>query len=370
MNQGQTISYKAWVELDGFAEEMQVVFDGAGIRFDSLFSVRSCSYAEITEILFENYAVHVRGENLFAKCSRMGREGEWFYRELGEAYNRKVSQAFGVTASPGFETKGTYEYEGRNGKADIKVFEDGICILPANLEGRRIPFAFINGLQKEDYAVTLHLVTGEAYKFSMMGRNFELFLKKVTECIRAEKEKNRFLAKPVTEELRKRVLASKMKPYFQMLGSLGKQEKIYIAAKELKEEELQVLLSNMEHVEELSAEEREALRWRVWTVVPSADEKKAIVEFAFPEEATATYVFDVEEEWHTFVITLNRGLEAAGFGREAIYLSEEELKKKENGRMLVDRTPALQALRKKYLQRVIHNSPESWKKRIKEILEG
>ena len=105
----------------------------------------------------------------------------------------------------------------------------------------------------------------------------------------------------------------------------------------------------------------------LWIVSPKANAKggMAALEMAVSEDVSAaTYVYAFSGGWESFYLRLNHAIEAIDFHREVIFLSEEELNKKENAlyKMAVRRTPALALLRKCFSSRVIHASLDSWKR--------
>ena len=146
--------------------------------------------ARINQFQFENYRVRIESDIQTMECSKMGQQCEWFYNELKDFYNQRVLKAFGVSGNMEFETNGFCFFDGWKGRSTIRIYEDCICILPPNMYGRRLPFAFINGMKREDYVVSLRLSSGEIYQFSMMGRDFDPFVQEVMTHIRAQKEEN------------------------------------------------------------------------------------------------------------------------------------------------------------------------------------
>lgn len=105
----------------------------------------------------------------------------------------------------------------------------------------------------------------------------------------------------------------------------------------------------------------------LWMLVPDKEKRIAAVELSLAEnEAAATYVYRIPGAWEEFAIRIDRALEAGGFDRQLIQLSEEQLRKPENleKRMLIKRTPALDLLRKQFAGRAIHTSMDRWKKDI------
>ena len=176
-----------------------------------------------------------------------------------------------------------------------------------------------------------------------------------------------------------RIKGGKMAASWSVLTEFCDEEKIAVGLQRLSDEELEKLKEDMaakaeaEGVEftELTPEQEEALRWTVWTAVPSKDEKIAVVELAAPNEAAATYVYRIETGWPAFLTDLNRAMEATGFNREVITLTEMQLQEGEHkkDRMLIQRTPALNDIRKAYAGKVIHRSQESWKEGIRKYLK-
>ena len=59
------------------------------------------------------------------------------------------------------------------------------------------------------------------------------------------------------------------------------------------------------------------------------------------------------------------------FRREPIYLSDDKLKQPQYAayRFAIGKLPALQSLRQLFIGRVIHSSPEQWKKDAAELLK-
>jgi PHD/YefM family antitoxin component YafN of YafNO toxin-antitoxin module len=107
-----------------------------------------------------------------------------------------------------------------------------------------------------------------------------------------------------------------------------------------------------------------------WMIVPSPDGRYATVEFA--EANTATFVYRTNGNFQAFAVYLNRAMEAISFKREVIRLTDEELLRPENVShlMAAKRTASLQFIRNNFVARVIHSSPESWKRKIIEIWES
>ena len=105
----------------------------------------------------------------------------------------------------------------------------------------------------------------------------------------------------------------------------------------------------------------------LWLIAPSPNGQYAAVEFA--EADSATFVYKTGGDFISFARQLNRALEALGFKREVIRLSDDELRKSENADyyMASKRTAALQFVRKNFADRAIHSIAESWKRKLTDL---
>ena len=102
----------------------------------------------------------------------------------------------------------------------------------------------------------------------------------------------------------------------------------------------------------------------LWMIAPSPDGRLAVVEFA--EANSATFVYRTGGDFAAFARQLNKALEAISFKREVIRLSYDELRKPENAiyYMAAKRTVALQFVRANFVGRIVHSSPETWKRNL------
>jgi hypothetical protein len=132
----------------------------------------------------------------------------------------------------------------------------------------------------------------------------------------------------------------------------------------------------------------------IWFLVPIFSVDNTQPGNAIAMEATAvegsgkaTYFFKItdpgiykncknQEELQTVVDKslkqLNRDLITVNFRREPIYLTDEQLNSTTYVayRRAVSKVPALQELRRLFIGRVIHNSPEQWKEGVTQLLKS
>lgn len=407
--------YSGTVKSSSLSGEAKLFIGKDGLSVDALFDEIALPYAEIESITLENYAIHIRAGGEDLQISQMGSNCDWFHRELYEGFNRKVQTVLRAKGTLLIETKGRYNYDNNRGEAYIRVFNDCLCILPPNKDGRRIPLTFVSAMKSEDYALSIMLTTGEHYEFSMLGYDLDPLEKTIAGAIRKLREKNAAfvsqldsaldfakisqaarqlpegIAVPLAElsktlsslssVLEKKANNSKMSGTYPVLKTICYDEKLCIGIRALPEEEVKALKQELPEIPaqnagdgvaslELTPEQEDALRWIIWVAIPSKDERTAVVEFAFPNEQAATYIFKLNSTFEHFLPLLNRAMEATGLQREVVSLSDEEILKNQHAdkRMLLERTPALQKLRQCFAGKAIHRSMDSWKNNVLEHL--
>ena len=351
----------------------------------TLFDQYAIPYTDITSFEIANYQLVVRTEQYVLKALRLGNDLTPFCLQLSEKYNKKVLKAFFIDESPLFETQGGYRYTdgsgSAEGQADIKLYERCLCILPPNDGGRRIPLCFVRALEKGNFSHKLTLDTGETYELMRLGYDTDPFETKLSQCLYTVRQNAVSAALSVDNslgtmqsaqiaKLMPEGVAAPMGALALISPSFSKaiEEKIgnsrasetYIHFKEICDPK-EILVGTKSY---LAGEDQKDVLWIVAPKV-KGDGGMAAVEMALSEDlAAATFVYRFQGEWEAFYKRLNHAIEAVNFRREVISLSDEDLNRKENAlyKMAVKRTAALQFLRKCYAGRVIHATPESWKR--------
>ncbi len=398
-------AYTGQIESFAASGEVNLLIGEDGLVCDGLFSQVFIPYKDMESIRFRDYAVYISAKGEIYRIFYMGQETEWFYNHLLEGYNAKVLSVLRADGTPALETHGVCAYEGRNMQADVKAYSDCVCLLPADSFGRRYPYVFMNGMKNEGYALSVSLSTGEKCTFSMLGYDLEPLERIVTERLREmRKETMAFLselcsalrmpdltaaarllpegiAAPLKslpamlgKTLEDKAKNSKMGAFYNRLLSLGDQCELAIGIKALPEEVverlkealLEKLSANAEGEVTLTAKQEDALKWIVFAVIPSPDGKYAIVEFAFPDEDAATYVFRTDGSFTRFLPQLNRALEASEMRREVFSSPEQKLS--DEAKMLIERTPAINQIREQYVGKAVHRSLKSWEEGILSLL--
>ena len=370
----------------------------------SAFDTAAISYADIQSIEFRDWAAHIQTDHGPVKISRMGRSGDPFYDELCAAYNKKVLAALFVGGAPLIETRGEYRIEenGRTlfGRAVLQVYDNCVCILPPGEDARRIPLCFLSDMQQVGFELTLTLDTGERYSMIRLGRDTDPFEAHITKQLRKMRDKTSAMVRQIDPSLSTMQAAAIAKlvpegaaaPLGQLTAiapSFAKALEAKIAGSRAAESyaafrELcgpaQICLglkkqfgwgtqesSQEEENQEPEAGDGQQDDLMLWMIAPGRDGHTAAVEFAVGEgESAATFIYRFDCGWDAFWHSLNRALEAIAFKREVIRLGDQELLQPQYDayKMAVRRNVSLQYVRGCFAGRVVHASPERWKREI------
>lgn len=406
--------FEGFVECPLFSEKAKITVGSDGLLITSRFDQLPILYGEIRAFVLRDSWVELRAAEGTVAFSRMGQNAQWLYEKLFVAYNKEVKKALLVEGNPGFEAEGDYiaEEDGmtRQGHGMIRLYEDCLLLLPPDENARRIPLCFLTSMEKGDFSLVLALSTGERYTLRGLGRELDNLDRLLTGNLRALRERTMTFHKelapnlgskqaamaaklmplgtvadlkklsstapPLTDALEGKIKESRMAQTYPWLYDLcgGAGLAVGILPPKKKPEEAQTALgitSGMtptqmkipteQPVGEAEPEESKPI---LWVIASDREKHIAAVELELADdEASATYLYRVEGEWESFARQIGRALEATGFLREVILLSDEKLHSPEHlaDAMLVKRTPALGLLRSLFAGRAIHSSPSRWK---------
>ncbi|MCL1979124.1 MAG: hypothetical protein FWG60_03080 [Methanomassiliicoccaceae archaeon] len=385
-----------------------------------LFDVAEIPYSRVNALEFENYNITARTDDGDYTFSRMGSWATPFFEALRDAYNKAVLRAFFVRGNPMFTATGDYRFTENgvtvnNGKAPIHVYDTCVVALPPNSNARRIPLCFVTGMDKKDVEVTLTLNNGDSYAFSKLGYETAGFAERVENNIRALREKTieavteidptltasqaSQVSKLLTEGVAapmgqlaaisssfsaavdKKLAQTRAADSYRTLKEMCDPSQIWVGLKknDIRQDggdgpdgplvEPDAPEESMP-VDEGGAADAAPDPYLFWMIAPSPDGQHTAVEFAVkPGESAATFVYRTGGNVLVSASHLNRALEAISFKREVIRLTEEELLKPENIDyfMAAKRTASLKYVRANFVARVIHSSPEAWKRKLTEL---
>ena len=373
-------------------------------------------YRDIIQLLKSAYKINI---NLVSEekltISNLGFKFEDFFRTFSNLNNEVILKDLlmnetihksGVFADLGYA--GADKSEKAMGQCELRIYETGAVIISSEGNFIRIPYNDLARIHVDNYKLILDTDYDDSYVFSKMGKELDVCFKLLNDLIKALSVKTqlslqellpvfdssiiRKIAKLMKDGRAARhmdidaiypgiwaVLENKLdefgvKEEYQYLSSLGQAGRICIGMK-------RGLMGD------LTAE-------YIWFLVPIYNLDGTQPGNAIAMEATAmegngkaTYCFKItdpkiyrnfksEEELQVAVDKslkqLNRDLITINFRREPIYLTDAQLKSTTYVayRRAVSKVPALQELRRLFIGRVIHNSPEQWKEAITQLLKS
>ena len=400
-----SITYAAQVRSSILSGDVKIAIGMNSFTVNGLFDIVEMPYARIDSIAFDNYIVNVRTDDGDLWFSKMGQWAQPFFDALCASYGKAVLRSFFISGGPAMEAKGDYRFTENgvtvSGKAKFSVYEDCIVALPPNGDARRIPLCFVSGMEKGEFELTLN-VNGpdgvDRYTISKLGYDTDLFAAAVEKQIRALQERTLTMMKEFDPSLSPTQASqiSKLIPngVASPIGQISSVAPSFRNAVETKISKTHAAESyavfkelcgpdniwmgfkkknpgdQKEQPTEDTPEEEKESDILCWMIAPSPDGRYATVEFAEPN--TATFVYRTDGDVRGCASKINRSLEAISFKREAIRLTDEELLLPENAdyHMAAERWPPLRFIRSKFHARIIHSSPETWKRKLTEIWDS
>jgi hypothetical protein len=342
----------------------------------------------------------------------LGRDYENFQRELAERRRDLTLSDLLMEESLLMEgMHASYRYlnaggaEKHAGKCELRLYRTAMIMVPELNLPVRLPYSDIANVLHEAYRLDLRTERDEEFVFEQLGRDIDPLHRGLLEQIHALELAAQALVKqmmpsadlsaiPRLAALLKEGRAAKRSDIETLGASLWSELEQHFLASDAADE--YTYLKSLGQTQDICIGIKCGLRAEdseyMWFMVPifSADTSKpgnTVIMEALSTEGTgrATYAFrmasrqeypalDSITELHTrmgkFIRDVNRALIAINFRREPIYLTNEMLLRPqyESYRFSIARIPELQTLRRLYIGRVIHNTPEQWKADIMDLL--
>lgn len=373
------------------------------------------SYRDILDISEGDYKVRLTlssKEDLL--LSNLGYRYEDFLRVLSKLRNEVLLgdmlmqenlRRFGVEAEFVYWDESGKESGG--GKCEPRLYETALVVIPERGYFIRIPYSDLLEISEEDHSLILTTEYGQKVVLSMMGNQFDPFVKMLStlnnelqlkvqshlkeilpgfdplvirkaarfmkEGRAAKRSDIESISPDLWIELEKRLEVAGIKEGYDFLKALSQQEKICVGLK-------RGLLGDLtgEYIWFLIP---------IYSVLPDEPGNAIAMEATAGEGGgKATYFFrivsrkdypefkEIEElhkEADDLIKRINRCMRDINFRREPIYLSDGRLEEPQylNYRFAVQRLPGLQTLRHLFIGRVIHASPEQWKRDVMDLLK-
>ncbi|MDO9027439.1 MAG: hypothetical protein Q7U68_01050, partial [Candidatus Roizmanbacteria bacterium] len=297
--------------------------------------------------------------------------------------------------------------EKQRGKCEPRLYETALVVIPEKGELVRIPYSDILEIRDVDFTLAIATDFGEKFVFSKMGRQFDSITKTLSGLINelslnvqsslkellpksdpsiirraarlmkegkaARRSNIESISHELWAELEKKLEVAGIKEEYDLLKSLAQKERMCIGLK-------RGLLGD------LTGE-------YIWFLIPiySTNQKEpgnavAMESISGEGGGKATYFFrivsrkdypnfksieDLHREVDNFIKRMNRCMLAINFRREPIYLPDERLEEPQYQKyqFAIRKIPALQTLRQLFIGRVIHRTPEQWKKDVMDLLQ-
>jgi len=371
-------------------------------------------FRDILNLCEGDYKIHLTltsGEKLV--LSNLGFKYEDFLRILYKLRNEILLKDLLMHESlkkSGMSAEFTYfDEEGKElqtGMCEPRLYDTAIVMIPQKGEIVRFPYSEIAEVIDKDYALSITTDFGEKLTLSKIGKQFDPFkevlsasinelslktqnslkeflpqanpaiIRRVARFMKEGKAARRSdiesVSPEVWMELEKKLATGGVKEEYDFLKSIAQKEKMCIGLK-------RGLLGD------LTGE-------YIWFLIPiyninPHEPGNAVAMEAISGEGggKATYFFrivsrkdypnfknidDLHREVDNFIKRMNRCMLAINFRREPIYLSDEKLQEPQYQKyqFAIAKIPGLRELRRLFIGRVIHSSPEQWKKDVMDLL--
>ena len=359
--------------------------------------------------------------------SKLGINFENFSRVLSKARNDVVMKDMLMQESLLLGgLKGFYEYNGKSGNCELRIFEAGLVVDVERGEPLRFHYSKIAGIAEGDYSLTLAMENGEKLTISRMGGQLEPFKKALNDAMNQLTVKTQDLIKSVTpaadssqvrraarlmrdgraakksdldaispliwKGLEKKIEEIGILEEYKFVSSLAQKDKMCVGVKrglmgDFTGDYLWILApvpgSNAIILEAVSVGEGETVE----PLPPAVPGDVAPVPEEKDEEVNksggrwATYVFsimprsqypaqDMGAKTDETIASLNDCMLSINFRREPIFTSDDDLELPKNVKYWysVQKLPSLRALRGRFVGRAIHVNKEQWQKAVRDLL--
>jgi hypothetical protein len=368
---------------------------------------------DVVEVDSDSYRLTLSlasGERLF--LFDLGHYFEDFVRVLMDQRNEVTIRDMlmnEATRNPDVEAEFAYQAEGTpevEGSGKLRLYETSLVVMPERGDVFRIPLSDIVSVLVEDYNATISTELGEKLVLRRMGSEFDPFLRVLSEASNDLQKSSVSILKdllPGVDSQSLRKIAGLMKE-----GRAAKKADIdNVDPKAFKSLERRLksvgLGESYVYLKTLGRQDRICIGLKrglmgdltgeyVWFLIPIYGDAGfggnaiAMESIAVGEDNSggATYFFRIvsrkaylelnveqlDKANDRLVRTLNRCMIDINFRREPIYLPEERLEEPKYMRykIALKKLPPLRLARSLFIGRVVHSSPDQWRRDVHEIL--
>jgi hypothetical protein len=291
-------------------------------------------------------------------------------------------------------------------KCQLRLYDTAVVLIPEKGEFTRIPYSYVANAHAEDYSLRLTAESGDQFVLSGMGKDFDSVNETLSTVMSELSLRTQVLLKELLPDASPDVIwkaASFMKD-----GRAASRSEIESVSPELwagLEKRLEVVGMREEYdfLKTMSRQQKFCIGMKrglmgdltgdyVWFLIPIYGESPGGTGNAIAMEAStgegpgrATYFFKIvnrtdyrvarniqilDETVDALVREIDRCMLEINFRREPIYLSDTKLEEPQyvRYRFAVRKLKGLRTLRNLYVGRVMHVSPDQWKKDVMDLL--
>jgi hypothetical protein len=373
------------------------------------------NYRDIVEISKGDYRIELK---LVSKekltLSDLGYKYEDFLRNLSNLNNEVMLKDLLMDETllkSGVEadfSRTENRVEKGKGQCEFRIYETGLVVIGWDGSFARIPYSYVVQVRVEDYRLVVDTEYGESYAFSRMGESLDDCYRMLNNSINELSTRTQLLLKdvfPSRDSSLIRKVARLMKD-----GRAARRADIEVISLEMWADlenklELFGIKEEYDHLKSLAQAELMCIGIKnglmgdltgqyIYFLAPFFSTDPSHPGNAIAMEATAdgdsgraTYFFkmtdqntyqslktlnDLQEAADKAMLTLNRHLINVNFRREPVYLTEAQLNSTAyvGYRRALAMVPSLRELRRLFMGRVMHHSPEQWQGAVRQMLQS
>lgn len=347
------------------------------LEFESAALCTTIKLSDIISVSAENYKINILMQEQTIVLSMIGHLYEDFVKRFIRACNEVFFVQSLMKETVHFETTGQYISPGGEAEpALFRICETAIAVLPDAHALVRIPFCLIESSDIQPYRFSITDKMGRTYIIEKLGRITDKFLDEYSNRYSALVKQTAVRLSeiaPVNDALARLMMEGLITP----INDIRKASPSFADALEnyLNTSYISAEYAYIKSVtSDLAVGIKRGLMGELTgenlvLLAPAAGKNRLIMESM--GSSAATYVFDMDMEFKSFLPLFNESMLAVNFRREPIYLSDDALKseKYENYRYALMRCPVLVKLRSQFLGRVAHSGFDSWKSSLGELIK-
>jgi len=294
----------------------------------------------------------------------------------------------------------------QKGKCKPKLYETALIMISDSREPIRIPYSDISEIKAEDFMLTIKTDFNDQFIFSKMGRQFDSFVKTLSELISELSLKAQASLKELLPNANSSIIRKAAK--FMKEGKAAKRSDLETVSPDLwveleKKLKMAGVKAEYDFLKSYAQKDKMCIGLKrgllgdltgeyIWFLIPiySTDSKAfgnaiAIEAISSDGGGKATYFFRIVSRngytnmkdldvFHLkvddYIKKMNRCMLAINFRREPIYIPKERLEEPQYQKyqIAISKIPELRILIELFIGRVIHSSFEQWKADVTDLL--